>query len=424
MTNKGIALRGIEVRNKVFVPLFLVLSIFITFFISQPANAQRKELALARQFIKTKNNLAQAEQSMRNLLADSANRQNTKIWLTLFEATKKQYEFGNEKLYLKQPYDTAQLFLAIKKMFDVLESFDSIDAHPDKHGKIKWKYRRKHSEYLKSHRSNLYNGGSWFIKKQDFAHAFEFFDAYIDCARQPLLAHYKYLERDSLMPQAAYWAVYSGYKLKNAQATLKHKELALSDTTRQAFLLQYLGEIYKLQGDTANYLQTLRQGIENHPSFPYFFPRLIDYYANLEEPQTALAVCDQALLTDPRNLYYRLAKSTLLLNLRRYDECITICDELISTADTLAEAYYNAGAAYFNQTIDLQKRQETKQQRSRRQTLYKQALPYMQKYRALAPHAQERWAMPLYTIYLNLNMGKEFDEIDALLRNKNDKEQQ
>ena len=26
--------------------------------------------------------------------------------------------------------------------------------------------------------------------------------------------------------------------------------------------------------------------------------------------------------------------------------------------------------------------------------------------------------MPLYTIYLNLNMGKEFDEIDALLRNK------
>ncbi|MBQ6652137.1 MAG: hypothetical protein IJM81_01905 [Prevotella sp.] len=395
-----------------------MFSILITIFLSVPANAQRKELAQARQLIKAKNNLAQAEQSMRNLLADSANRKNTKIWLTLFEAIKKQYEIGNEKLYLKQPYDTAQLFLATKKMFDVLESFDSIDAHPDKYGKIKWKYRRKHSEYIKSHRPNLYNGGSWFIKKQDFAHAFEFFDTYIDCACQPLLAHYKYLERDTMMPQAAYWAVYSGYKLQDAQATLKYKELALSDTTRQAYLLQYLGETYKLQGDTANYLQILRQGIANHPSFPYFFPRLIDHYASQGEPQTALDVCNQALLTDPRNPYYRLAKSTLLLSLRRYDECIAICDELIAAADTLADAYYNAGAAYFNQTIDLQRGQETRQQRARRQALYKQALPYLQRYRILAPHAQERWAMPLYTIYLNLNMGKEFDEIDALLRNK------
>ena len=29
-----------------------------------------------------------------------------------------------------------------------------------------------------------------------------------------------------------------------------------------------------------------------------------------------------------------------------------------------------------------------------------------------------KWAFPLYTIYLNLNMGKEFDEIDKIMKKR------
>ena len=47
---------------------------------------------------------------------------------------------------------------------------------------------------------------------------------------------------------------------------------------------------------------------------------------------------------------------------------------------------------------------------------FKKALPYLEKYRALAPDQKEKWALPLYTIYLNLNMGKQFDDIDKLMR--------
>ena len=43
-------------------------------------------------------------------------------------------------------------------------------------------------------------------------------------------------------------------------------------------------------------------------------------------------------------------------------------------------------------------------------------LPYFQTFRKLAPDMENRWAVPLYTIYLNLNMGKEFEEIDKILR--------
>ena len=62
--------------------------------------------------------------------------------------------------------------------------------------------------------------------------------------------------------------------------------------------------------------------------------------------------------------------------------------------------------------------QRHRKYRSRIMADYKAALPYLRRFRELAPNEREKWALPLYTIYLNLNMGEEFDEIDKLLRNK------
>ena len=39
----------------------------------------------------------------------------------------------------------------------------------------------------------------------------------------------------------------------------------------------------------------------------------------------------------------------------------------------------------------------------------------MEKYMKLRPEDKNRWAPLLYRIYLSLNMGKKFSEIDALL---------
>ena len=47
---------------------------------------------------------------------------------------------------------------------------------------------------------------------------------------------------------------------------------------------------------------------------------------------------------------------------------------------------------------------------------YHNALFFMERYRALAPEQKQKWAPALYRIYLNLNMGKQFDEIDHLLK--------
>ena len=38
----------------------------------------------------------------------------------------------------------------------------------------------------------------------------------------------------------------------------------------------------------------------------------------------------------------------------------------------------------------------------------------METFRKLAPEQQTKWVPALYAIYLNLNMGREFEEIDKM----------
>lgn len=382
--------------------------------------AQKKEITTAKDYVKSGKNLDKAQSSMEKLLKDSANRANKKIWTVLYDAINKQYEQGNEKLYLKQKYDTVSLFNLTLQLFDVAQQLDSVEMLPDKKGRVEIEYRKSHAEYLHQIRPNLYNGGAWLLRKQKYADAYRFFDAYISCASSPLFKAYNYQGKDKLIPTAAYWTVYCGYKLQDAKATLHHSYEALKDTAHYDYMLQYLAETYKLEKDTVRYVQTLHDGFQHSPQFPFFFPRLVDYYASEGDLDAAMEIVDMALVVDSLNENYLFSKSTILLNQGQYKECIAICDSLLEKNDSLAEAYYNAGVSYFNIAVELDKQaQVSKKKHQEINNLYKKAMPYLEKYRKLEPTAKDKWALPLYTIYLNLNKGTEFDEIDKLMRQAN-----
>lgn len=377
--------------------------------------AQKKQIAQAREYIKNKKDLEKAEKSMRSLLEDSVNRANNKIWITLINSLIAQYEQGNEKLYLKQKYDTAALFNITKRLFETMESFDSIDVLPDKKGRVEPRFRQRHSELLSAIRPNLYYGGVFFVNKKDYKQALSFMDEYIDSSSQPLFSGYNYAENDTLLPRAAYWAMYAGAKLKDADVILRNKSMAEKDTARLDFVLQYVTEAYDLKKDKQKYVETLRTGFYSYPTFPFFFPRLVEYYQHENMLDSALVVTEKALEVDSSNVMFLYAKSTILLNSGRYNECIDLCKKLIQKDDSLVEAYYNIGLAYFNQAIELDKVQQTSRAKRRKiMELYEEGLPYLEKYRALAPEQKQQWISPLYTIYLNLNKGKEFDEIDKI----------
>lgn len=383
------------------------------------ASAQKKEIQTAKDQVKAGKNLDQAAASMKKLLADSANRTNRKIWTIYFDAVRKQYEQGNEKLYLKQKYDTAQLFNYTRQLFEVAFQYDSVETAPDRKGRRDFEFRKGHSEYLAHIRSNLYNGGIWFLNKKKYPDAYKFFDCYIECASQPMFKQYNYGEKDKHLPTAAYYAVYSGYKMKDPKATLHHSYEALKDTVHYNYMLQYLAETYMLEKDTARYVASLKEGFKRVPTFPYFFPRLVEYYVVRNQLDSAMTVVNEALTVVPDSDVYLAAKSNLLLEQGKLQECIEVSKKVIEVNQKLGDPYYNAGICYFNLAVEQDKNSHNSRKvKEQVEANYKKALPYLVKYREMEPKEQGKWAFPLYTIYLNLNMGKEFDEIDKVMKQK------
>lgn len=383
------------------------------------ASAQKKEIQTAKDQVKAGKNLDQAAASMKKLLADSANRTNRKIWTIYFDAVRKQYEQGNEKLYLKQKYDTAQLFNYTRQLFEVAFQYDSVETAPDKKGRRDFEFRKGHSDYLAHIRSNLYNGGIWFLNKKKYPDAYKFFDCYIECASQPMFKQRNYGEKDKHLPTAAYYAVYSGYKMKDPKATLHHSYEALKDTVHYNYMLQYLAETYMLEKDTARYVASLKEGFKRVPTFPYFFPRLVEYYVVRNQLDSAMTVVNEALTIVPDSDVYLTAKSNLLLEQGKLKECIEVSKKVIEVNQKLSDPYYNAGICYFNLAVEQDRNSHNSRKvKEQVEENYKKALPYLVKYREMEPKEQGKWAFPLYTIYLNLNMGKEFDEIDKVMKQK------
>ncbi len=377
-------------------------------------NAQKKEIAQARTLVKSGKNLGQAEKQMLRLLKDSANLHNEKVHLVLCEALRKQYEEGNMKMYLKQKTDTADLFQVARRMFVAYERLDSLDSTPDEKGRVKLKYRAKNSMFLNGYRKNLFNGGSFFLRKQQYQTAFDFFDLYLNTAIQPLFSDYHYPED----PSAASLAMYCGHKLMNSSMVLKYKDMALNDTLRLESNLQYLAETFKSLKDTVNYEHVLTRGFYSFSHSTYFFTYLVDFYNKVKRRDLALEVINYALEKDGNNELFLFAKGNLLLNMERYDECISVCDSIIAQNDTMADAYYTAGVAYVNMAFVLEKKVTNGNSKAKKEMIemYKKSLPYMEKFRSLCPDEKDKWGAALYNIYFNLNMGKKFEEIDRLLR--------
>lgn len=398
--------------KKTTIYLLLLFTFSPSHLFTFSAFAQKRQMAEAENYLRSGKNFDKAEQLMVKLLADSANQQNPRIYNLWLQAVEKQYGAINERMYKRQTVDTTKLFSLARRIFVIAERLDSVDMRPDKRGRVNPEYRKDNAERLMGYRPNLFFGGAHHLRKGDFPTAYDFFECYIDCARQPLFTAQRLDETDPRMGEAAYWATYCGYRMNDPLLTLRYSEMARRDTSKLEYTLQYITEAWNRLGDDTRYTELLWEGFAFFPQSNYFFPHLMDTYTRKGNYEQGLLVADEALKTDSLNDIYLLAKSTMLLNLGRYAQCLEYSDKLLAINPEMPDAWYNAGTACLNIALRMDSRKHKKQIRK----MYQKAQPYMETYRRLAPEAKDKWGPALYRIYFNLNLGKQFDEIDRLLK--------
>ena len=92
---------------------------------------------------------------------------------------------------------------------------------------------------------------------------------------------------------------------------IKYGLVAKKDKQSGKDAMQLIADAYKAQKDTANWVQTLKDGILAYPNDNYFFGHLVDYYSNANKFNDAMAFADQMLAKDPKNSFYLYVKGYL-----------------------------------------------------------------------------------------------------------------
>lgn len=335
---------------------------------------------------------------------------------------KKINDIENEKLYLKQSYDTVKFFNSIHTLYKRIYQCDSVERIRAERGE-KYKYRSKSRNLLRAYRVNLLNGGKFFLVKHNYSNAFAFLDMYLESAQWDVFDKDNYIRKDSVLFQVARWATLSAFNMNSPENTIKYADMALRVNKGRNYIYEYKAKAYLALGDTTNWLKTLKAGLTDTPNHPFFFANLMDYLNATGRYDEAIEIADRMIEYQRSNVFYWYAKSLALLNKKDYKACIAISDSVLVRNPDYADAYYNKGISYCNIAVHLNDSAAAVVGGSDFETLrlqsvaaYAQALRPMEIVRALKPEEKAKWAPPLYRIYLNLNMGRQFEEIEEIMK--------
>lgn len=185
--------------------------------------------------------------------------------------------------------------------------------------------------------------------------------------------------------------------------------------------MKYLSLTAEAETDTTTYHRQLCEGWKAYPHDAFFFTRLADFYNRNKSFNQTLLLSAQQLKMDSTYTAAYMAQCVAHYELQQYDSCIVSAQHTLACDSTYAEAHYYIGASYVNKVklINLPDHitsRAYKKALAEQQELYKLAEPELETYQRMAPQAQKQWAPLLYKVYLALNRGKKFADIEKLMQ--------
>ena len=396
--------------------------------------AQEKNIKEAKSIAnEVKPDFAKAESLINQALTNPETKDNADAWDVAGFIQRRRSEKEMENAYLRKPYDTLQVYNSALNMCKYYFKCDELAQIPNEKGKIKNKYRKANAASILAERGNLINGGIQYFNSasqkegaaatEDNKKALEFFATYINIATNQMFEKENLLQTDTVLPQIAYYASLPAAKMEDYPNVLKYAPYAKNDKEVGKYAMEFISTALKAQGDTINWIASLKEGIQKYPDHSFFFGHLIDYYSNNNKYDEAMQFADDMLAKNPNNTFYLYVKGYLYHNMKDYDKAIEFYTKTIEVDPNYAEAYSNLGLIYCLQAQDFSEIATTdvndskyKADQVTLKAFYEKARPNYEKARELKPDQRELWLNGLYRVYYNLQLGSEFEEIEKLMQ--------
>ena len=381
---------------------------------------------MVKQAKSAKSNPEEAAKIIEPALVDPSTANDPETWKLAGDFQKSIYDDENMKLYLPGGQaDTARLYNSLAKMFEYYLKCDEVEQAKVKSGELKKpKLRKKLAKELATVRPQLTNAGIEAFNANNYANALKYFGLYVDAPANPIFEENDAVKNDTLTPLFANYAALAANFVKDNAAIIKYAQIGKEHKEEGYRSLMCLAEVYGKgeTPDSAQWLATIKEGVEKFPSQEYFIGNLMDYYIQKGKIDEGLTQIDDVLAKNP-SPYFMYVKGVLQYEKKDYDGAIATLNEIIAkNGDFVAEAYSKIGDCYFFQGQNIE--EETAkismddpkyaEGEAKVKEFYGKAQPFYEKAKELAPDNKQLWGQFLLRIYWKLNKA-EYDALEKEL---------
>ena len=405
--------------KKIILSLFLVISFTLSF-------AQKANVSKAKNKALMENpDFTGAREAIKLALKDSTTKNLAETWYVAGLIGNKENEVLFNKSIMKQPFDSLAKGKALMESYDYFVQALKFDQVPDAKGKVKPRYSKDIKTFLKDYyttQQNLIAYGALLYEKKNYEGAVKTFEAYLEIPKMPIMNNE--IKIDSTYYMISFYTAASAANAKMHDKAIGIYESLKDKKYETKSVYQSLYEEYVVKKDTANFVNTLKEGLGKFPTDAWFMQNLINYYIYSGKIKDALSYLDKAIEKEPSLAQYRYVKGNLEESLGNYDEARTAFDKAIELDPTQAESYAGIGRIYYNKAVKiLEASAKIKDMKvynaeaKKAEDLFKQSLPFFKKASEVNPKEVE-YKKTLKTLYYRLQMNAEFDavkkEIDAM----------
>lgn len=344
------------------------------------------------------------------------------VWYVSAKARKAIVDKENAARAAGSQIDMNNLYKNCATLIYELQVCDSLDNMPNAKGKVAPQYTDFIKTGLYENRNQMYNGGSFYYNAGDFNEAYNQFAKFIDLSEYHLI-------KDLILPAekmynvgAAYNAVLCGMQMKDYNKVLKYADYALEDAKKAKNIYRYKATAYQELGKTDKWLALLKDGVAKFPEDPFFYQSLIQHYDKAGDRSALSTLVDELIASNPTNAMFPYLKGYIAVQAEDYDTATEWYKKTLEIDPVHLDALTNLGRICISKAQEYSNKQSaTKFDRAKMKKdkeilngFFKDALPYFEKVRELAPDRKDLWLNGLTNCYYNLNMSAKLKEIEAL----------
>lgn len=383
--------------------------------------AQKKAVSEAQSITKGQNpDFTEARALIKGALENAETKDDAKTWFVAGSIEDAQFSAERTKQVLGQQPNEPVMYEALINVLPYFEKSYELDQLPNAKGKVKPKYTKDIKSILSANHVYYINGGAYYFDQKDYQKAYDFFEQYLTISDLPMFKGTQTAERDSNFMTVQFYAAVAATQLKDSKLAIAALERAKATDYRSNDVYQYLCYEYEQAKDTVNLEKTLEEGMVKFPEEPYYLMSLINNYIYSNRNEKAIQYLNTAIAKDPNNaqLYdvmgrvYETGLKDYANAEKYFKKALEINPDYVESLSNLGRVYYNQGVNKQGEANMINDSKQYQEELAKAKEFFKQAMPYFEKAHQMKPDERE-YMTALRGIYYNLNMGKEFDAIEA-----------